>query len=66
MAEWSKSQDATHTDLGWNLAENHFCLLKLGSKTSTLVDIYYGKTHDQNLEICLNISRVKTSTISHN
>ncbi len=32
---------------------------KGGARTSTLVDIYYGKTRDETLKICLNISRKK-------
>ncbi len=59
MAQWSKSTGATLKVMGLNLARIFFCVPKSGFKTSTFVDVYYGKTRDKNLENCLNILRVK-------
>ncbi len=59
VAERSKSTGAISKVMGSNLVRIFFCVPKSGFKTSTFVDVYYGKTRDQNLENCLNILRVK-------
>ena len=59
MAEWSKSTGANLKVVGLHLVTIYFCLPKSGFKTSTFVDVYYGKPREENLENCLNILRVK-------